>query len=156
MVAIARASDALDEFDPSEVLRYQRVETILEFEDGRMHTQAFSEGDTGGLKQCREFFGGRRRVLLEYAEFRHRRLVLGHPQAVEHSTHKVDRENAAEGQSQLGRLSGYPERPEQQREPQGVPPGHPIVGALFRGHSQILRVPPRVAETGLSGRKVAL
>lgn len=42
MVAIARASEALDEFDPSEVLLYQRVETVLEFEGGRMYTQAFS------------------------------------------------------------------------------------------------------------------
>jgi hypothetical protein len=42
VVAIARASDALDEFDPSELVPYQRVETVLEFDDGRMHTQAFS------------------------------------------------------------------------------------------------------------------
>jgi hypothetical protein len=42
MVAIARASEDLDELDRSEVLLYQRVETVLEFEDGRMYTQAFS------------------------------------------------------------------------------------------------------------------
>ena len=42
VVALARASEDLDEFDPSEVVLYQRVETVLEFEDGRMYTEAFS------------------------------------------------------------------------------------------------------------------
>jgi hypothetical protein len=42
VVAIARASEALDEFDPSEGILYQRVETVLEFDHGRMYTQAFS------------------------------------------------------------------------------------------------------------------
>lgn len=42
VVAIAEASEALQDFDARDALRYQQIETVLEFGDGRMHTEAFS------------------------------------------------------------------------------------------------------------------
>ena len=40
VVAIARASEDLDEFDPNEMVLYQRVETILEL----AHAQSYATG----------------------------------------------------------------------------------------------------------------
>ena len=42
VAAVSQASEALEDFNPSEVIRYRKLETILEFSDGRMHTDAFS------------------------------------------------------------------------------------------------------------------
>jgi hypothetical protein len=42
VAAVSRASEVLEDFDPSEVIRYQNLETVLEFNDGKMHTEAFS------------------------------------------------------------------------------------------------------------------
>ena len=39
---VSHASETLEGFDPSEVIRYRNLETILEFFDGRIHTEAFS------------------------------------------------------------------------------------------------------------------
>jgi len=50
VVAVSRATEALEDFDPSEVIQYQSLETILEFHDGNIHTEAFSlEGPEVGV-----------------------------------------------------------------------------------------------------------
>ena len=50
VVAVSRATEALEDFDPSEVIQYQSLETILEFHDGNIHTEAFSlEGPELGV-----------------------------------------------------------------------------------------------------------
>ena len=50
VAAVSRASEALEDFDPSEVIRYQNLETVLEFNDGKIHTEAFSmEGPELGV-----------------------------------------------------------------------------------------------------------
>jgi hypothetical protein len=50
LAAISRASEVLEDFDPSEVIQYRSLKTTLEFDDGRMHTEAFSlEGPELGL-----------------------------------------------------------------------------------------------------------
>jgi hypothetical protein len=42
VVAIAEASEALEDFDRRDVLRFQQIETVLEFANGGMHTETFS------------------------------------------------------------------------------------------------------------------
>ena len=42
VAAVSRASEALEDFDPSEVIRYRNLDAILEFLDGKIHTEAFS------------------------------------------------------------------------------------------------------------------
>ena len=42
VVEAFRAREALEDFDPGGVIRYQRFDTVLEFFDGRIHTEAFS------------------------------------------------------------------------------------------------------------------
>ena len=50
VAAISEASEALEKFDASEVIRYQNFEAVLEFDDGRIHTDAFSlEGPELGV-----------------------------------------------------------------------------------------------------------
>jgi hypothetical protein len=61
VVAISEASKTLEDFDPSEHIRYQNLETVLEFHDGRIQTDALSmEGPelgvlaTGGVELMSE------------------------------------------------------------------------------------------------------
>jgi hypothetical protein len=42
VASISRASEALEDVDPSEVIRYRNLESILEFSNGRLHTEALS------------------------------------------------------------------------------------------------------------------
>ncbi len=50
VAAVSRASEALEDFDPSEVMQYRSFETILEFDDGMLRTEAFSlEGPELGV-----------------------------------------------------------------------------------------------------------
>jgi hypothetical protein len=50
VVAISQASEALEDFDPSEVIRFQSLETVLDFDDGKIHTEAFTlEGPELGV-----------------------------------------------------------------------------------------------------------
>jgi len=50
VAAISHASEQLEDFDPSEVIPYRNFETVLEFDDGRIHTDAFSmEGPELGV-----------------------------------------------------------------------------------------------------------
>jgi hypothetical protein len=42
VAAVSRASEALEDFDPSEVIPYQNLDAILEFSDGKIHTEAFT------------------------------------------------------------------------------------------------------------------
>ena len=50
VAAVSLASAALEDFDPSEVIRYQNLEVILEFTDGTLSTEAFSlEGPELGV-----------------------------------------------------------------------------------------------------------
>jgi len=50
VAAISQASEALEHFDASELIRYQKLETVLEFHDGQIHTDAFTmEGPDLGV-----------------------------------------------------------------------------------------------------------
>jgi hypothetical protein len=50
VAAVSEASATLEDFDPSEVIRYQSLEAVLEFHDGRIRTDAFSmEGPELGV-----------------------------------------------------------------------------------------------------------
>jgi hypothetical protein len=50
VAAISHASQALEDFDPSEVIQYEDLETILQFYDGTIHTEGFSlEGPEFGV-----------------------------------------------------------------------------------------------------------
>jgi hypothetical protein len=50
VAAISEASETLEDFDPSELIRYQNLETVLEFHEGRIHTDVFSmEGPEIGV-----------------------------------------------------------------------------------------------------------
>jgi hypothetical protein len=50
VAAISQASEALEDFDPSEVIRFQSLETVLEFDDGKIHTEALTlEGPELGV-----------------------------------------------------------------------------------------------------------
>jgi len=42
VVAVARANETITELDPEKTLRYKRIDTILEFDNGLMHTESFS------------------------------------------------------------------------------------------------------------------
>jgi hypothetical protein len=50
VAAVSQASESLEDFDPSEVIRFQSLETVLEFNDGKIHTEAFTlEGPELGV-----------------------------------------------------------------------------------------------------------
>ncbi|MBW2577392.1 MAG: AsmA-like C-terminal region-containing protein [Deltaproteobacteria bacterium] len=50
VVAISEASETLEDFNPSEHIRYQNLEAVLEFHDGRLQTDALSmEGPELGV-----------------------------------------------------------------------------------------------------------
>ena len=50
VVAISEASETLEDFDPSEVIRYNNLNMVLEFHDGRLHTDGLSmEGPELGV-----------------------------------------------------------------------------------------------------------
>jgi hypothetical protein len=50
VAAVSQASESLEDFDPSEVIRFQSLETVLEFDDGKIHTEAFTlEGPELGV-----------------------------------------------------------------------------------------------------------
>ncbi len=50
VAAISEASESLEDFDPSELIQYKNLEAVLEFHDGRIHTDAFSmEGPELGV-----------------------------------------------------------------------------------------------------------
>jgi hypothetical protein len=50
VAAVSQASETLEDFDPSEVIRFQSLESVLEFDDGKIHTEAFTlEGPELGV-----------------------------------------------------------------------------------------------------------
>jgi len=50
VAAVSQASEELEDYDPNEVIPYRHFETVLEFGDGRIHTDAFSmEGPELGV-----------------------------------------------------------------------------------------------------------
>jgi hypothetical protein len=50
VAAVSRASEAVEDFEPREVIPYENLETVLEFDDGTIHTEAFSlEGPKLGV-----------------------------------------------------------------------------------------------------------
>jgi len=50
VAAVSQASENLEDFDPSEVIRFQSLESVLEFDDGKIHTEAFTlEGPELGV-----------------------------------------------------------------------------------------------------------